>query len=158
MRSIFFIVLIFLASIGTLNVFVKNPLLGSIATVSQASPQSFVFAQVKGIEHFASQASIQFYYRDQSSQTIEITPHLYKATQGWLSFRRAYLGIPLFYSSNFLYDGQMQTAEQVLKYIYCDGPFIKEMSLPSNIEHFDLLIQSKTTGDDRVWKFEYICP
>lgn len=158
MRSLFFVALIFLASIGTLNVFVKNPLLGSVATISQASPQSFVFAQVKGIEHFASQASIQFYYRDQSTQTIEITPQLYQTTQGWLSFRRAYLGIPLFYSSNFLYDGQKQTAEQVLKYAYCDGPFIKEMDLPRQVESFDLVIEAKTTQDDRVWKFEYICP
>lgn len=158
MRALFFVVLIFLSSIGTLNVFLKNPILGSVATISQASPQSFVFAQVKGIEHFASKASIEFSYQDDSKQVVEITPQLYQSTKGWLSFRRAYLGIPLFYSSNFLYDGQKQTAEQILKYGYCDGPLIDEMALPRQVVKFELVIQAQTTQDDRVWKFEYICP
>lgn len=157
MRNLYFLILIIIAGLGTANVFLKNRFVGSMATVLQASPQAFVFAQVKGIEHFASKTSIEFFYLEGDSAVVEITPKLYEKVQGWLSFRRAYLGIPLFYTSDFLFTGQTVIGTEVLTYAYCNGPLLEEMKLRKNVKNFNLIIQSQTSNDGREWRFEYRC-
>lgn len=157
MRIIFFIILIFISSLGTVNFFLKNPILGSLATVLQATPQPFVFAQVRGIEHFAARAILEFYYEDDRIVSLEVTPEVYRQVKGWLSYRRAYFGIPLFYSSDFLFAGQAATSIEVLKFAYCDGPILKEMGQSIGVKKFNLIIQTKTRDDGREWKFEYLC-
>ena len=121
----------------------------AIGAASVIAPLPKVFADVDGVETFASRFVLEYTRPDGKNERLEITPKVYGMIDGPYNRRNVY-GAALSYGPTPRFPRALFDA--VFEYgLIQPGPLRREMGIQEGSTGFRLRIETKTRGRDDVW-------
>lgn len=127
--------------------------LKGIGAASAASPFPKVFSDVRGLETFASEFTLQVETRSGDHLAIPITPQRYQRLAGPYNRRNVY-GAALSYAPRL--------PAPLWQAVYCyglrpDGPLRRELGVPDDAARIGVRIRTNTRGRDDTWILSPSC-
>jgi hypothetical protein len=131
-----------------------EPVIKGLASASAISPLPKVFSDVRGLETFASEFTIEATTPGQEPRLIPITPELYARLAGPYNRRNVY-GAALAYAPRL--------PDNLWQAVYCfalgpGGPLRSELDLPADSgTNIAVIIKTRTKGRQDTWRLDPKC-
>ena len=131
--------------------------LRGVGFASVSSPLPLVFSSYQGVETFTTTFDLEAPLQNGTIVRREIDASLYGKIGGAYNRRNVY-GVLFSHGPFFEKKELIALRDEVLHYGVCEpGVLVEEFGFDSRVEGFEVVVKSKTRGEDGVWGLSVRC-